>query len=647
MANKPVKIAIIGDASKFNKAMGNVDRGLKGMLKPVAALGAALAGAFVVDKLVGFGVELFNLGSELQLLDTKISTVFGAQENQVREWADGLNESLGISETQVAGLAAGMADLLKPMGFTSDQAAQMSMETVELSGALSMWTGGQYDAAAVSEILSKAMLGERDGLKALGISINQAEVDQRALEIARLDGRDAITAQDQAMATQQLIMEKSTDAQDAYAESQKGLTGQLNTLKAKWADIKETLARALIPIFTKVATLIVDKVVPAVESLWTKSQPYIELLISKFRAFWTFLGPIFTSVIGWFQGFRDSFSNTSEETSGKITALQRIFAGFKEFLGSVFAFIAALIDAAKRFWNAWGDEIMAVVSRIIDYMLTAFQGALQILTGIFEFFTALIQGDWDGMWEAVKKILDGALTILTAALSLFWDFVSTIFTKVKNWITSKWSEAWEGIKTKLSESLSSIKTWMGNLPGELRAKLSTALTALKQKGLDLITGLWDGIKEKFIAVKGWFLTLPTKIRTAAGNMGTVLKSAGKAVLTGFWDGLKEKWNEVKGWLGGIADQIPNLKGPIDKDRKVLIDNGKAVMDGFQKGLGKGWGDVKTQLRGYTADLSGSMPVDAAGAGLGGNTTINVTANTNADPFQIGREVAWTMKTGGR
>jgi hypothetical protein len=66
-----------------------------------------------------------------------------------------------------------MGDLLKPMGFTADQAADMSTEMVGLAGALSAWSGGTIDAAGVADIMTKAMLGETDGLKALGISMGE------------------------------------------------------------------------------------------------------------------------------------------------------------------------------------------------------------------------------------------------------------------------------------------------------------------------------------------------------------------------------------------------------------------------------------------------------------------------------------------
>lgn len=165
---------------------------------------------------------------------------------------------MGLTATQAAGLAANAGDLLKPMGFTADEAANMSTEIIGLAGALSEWSGGQRSVEETAEILSKALLGERDSLKSLGISINQAEVDQRALTIAQQEGRDAITAQDKALATQALILEKSTDAQEAFAAGGNKLTAAQNRLRAAFGELQERLARKLLPLFAKVADVVVD-----------------------------------------------------------------------------------------------------------------------------------------------------------------------------------------------------------------------------------------------------------------------------------------------------------------------------------------------------------------------------------------------------
>lgn len=230
-------------------------------------VGGIIAGAFAGTALIGFGKQLLDTGTQTEILRTKVQTVFGDQANSVKAWADKNNEALGLTDDQLGGLAASFGDLLVPMGFTREAAADMSKKTIELSGALSAWSGGQRTAAEVSQILSNAMLGERDGLKELGISISDAEVKQRLMENGQKDLTGAALQQATALVTQQLIVEKSTDAQKAWADGSMDNTKTQNEMKAKLSEVTESLATGLLPAFSAIASFIVDKVIPGIENL--------------------------------------------------------------------------------------------------------------------------------------------------------------------------------------------------------------------------------------------------------------------------------------------------------------------------------------------------------------------------------------------
>lgn len=260
-----INVAILGDAKGFKRAVGEASTKLGAFGSRVGSISTSVAKGFGVMgaaaggfAIVG-GKHFFNVGEELVSLDQKINTVFSGQSlNQVTGWADDVAARMGLTSTQAQGLAANTGDLLKPMGFTADEAASMSTEIVGLSGALSEWSLGQRSVEETSEILTKALLGERDALGAFGIDIKQAQVDQRAFTIAQLDGRDAINAQDKALATQQLILEQTTDAQAAYAAGGNKLTAAQNRLKAAFGEIQERIARKLLPVFARLADIAVE-----------------------------------------------------------------------------------------------------------------------------------------------------------------------------------------------------------------------------------------------------------------------------------------------------------------------------------------------------------------------------------------------------
>jgi hypothetical protein len=213
---------------------------------------AAIAGVtFAADQIISYGKELFRLGSEMEVLQKKAETVFGEVLPQVTAEAEKNATAMGVTTRQYIDAAAAIGDLLIPMKFTRQEAADISTSLVNLSGALSEWTGGQRSAEEVSKILSKALLGEREQLKELGISIQEADVTARLAEKGLKGLTGEMLQQAKAAVTLELITEKTADAQTAFANNADTLVRKQAELSAQFRDIKETVAQALIPVFNR------------------------------------------------------------------------------------------------------------------------------------------------------------------------------------------------------------------------------------------------------------------------------------------------------------------------------------------------------------------------------------------------------------
>jgi hypothetical protein len=294
--------------AKTSQKMGDDTEKHTGRVSGAVGLAGAAIGAFAVAG----GKHLFDLSKSMESLDVKAKTVFQDQLPSIQAWAEANRKAFGDSTRNVVAMAANLADLLKPMGFSTAQAAEMSKKILDLSGALSRWSGNTKSAKEVSELLADAMLGETDGLKALGISISAAEVDAKALSMglgkttvdmvkvkeatfgvqdaqaklnaerekhgagsgeaaraslalekaqgalkdAMAGGTSEISDQAKALATQQLILEKSTDAQTAWTEGGRAAAEQQNGLSSTMAESAEKLATIVAPAFERMVTLL-------------------------------------------------------------------------------------------------------------------------------------------------------------------------------------------------------------------------------------------------------------------------------------------------------------------------------------------------------------------------------------------------------
>ncbi|WP_113629845.1 phage tail protein [Bacillus amyloliquefaciens] len=80
-------------------------------------------------------------------------------------------------------------------------------------------------------------------------------------------------------------------------------------------------------------------------------------------------------------------------------------------------------------------------------------GALKIIMGIVEAFAALFTGDWKGLWEAVKKIISGALELIWNWVQLFGiGKLLKFFTGLASKLLSPIGKMWGDIKKVFSEA---------------------------------------------------------------------------------------------------------------------------------------------------------------------------------------------------
>jgi len=276
---------IIGDHRKKIRGVESAwDKLSKGAGKFIGLAGIAIT----ADAIVDYGKEIFNLGAEMQALTRKAETVFGTALPLVTQAAQENATAMGLTISQYTDAAAAIGDLLIPMGFQREEAANISTQLVDLSGALSEWSGGQKSAEQVTEALSKALLGEREQLKTLGISIKEADVQARLAEkgLEKLTG--TLLEQAKATATLEIIMEKSVDAQEAYAKNTDLSVRKQAELRAQLTQITEVIATNLVPVFGRlldIANSFLGWVNEYLETPWEdemiKEQNELNVLVSR------------------------------------------------------------------------------------------------------------------------------------------------------------------------------------------------------------------------------------------------------------------------------------------------------------------------------------------------------------------------------
>jgi len=236
------------ELKETEKQMGRVKSGTKrtqSSMMSMKQLLPTLGFASLITVLASASKELFNLSKKMQGDAVRSSVVLGDSYDMVAKKAENMAAKMGLTDREFIANTASAADLLVPLGFNRDIAADMAVKLQSLVGPLDEWTGGQVGATEVSNILTKALLGENEQLKQLGVAIKMDSQEFTSL-VKQYQKRLGVTrGQAQAMAELELITRKSTDAQTAYKGSGNQLLRLQKSISRGWMQMKESAAEYL------------------------------------------------------------------------------------------------------------------------------------------------------------------------------------------------------------------------------------------------------------------------------------------------------------------------------------------------------------------------------------------------------------------
>lgn len=225
-------------------------------LEQLGARFTKLGGALtigVTTPLVLLGRSFVNAASDAEETASKFETVFRSLGDGAERAADRFAESFGQSSTNARRLLGDTGDLLTGFGFTQAAALDLSVSVNELAVDLASFTNFSGGAEGASQALTKALLGETESLKSLGVAIRQTDVDAKVLELTQQGVTFETERQARAYATLQIAQDQSLNAigdyartSDSFANTQRRLANALNELSV-------TFGTVLLPVATRAA----------------------------------------------------------------------------------------------------------------------------------------------------------------------------------------------------------------------------------------------------------------------------------------------------------------------------------------------------------------------------------------------------------
>lgn len=272
-------VRITGDNSDFKKKAGETKKQAEDTGKSVGksfdlmkaktlALGVASTAVFV--KTIGFLKDSTMAAIDAQETFSKFDAVFedmgGAAEAAAQQFMD----SFDLAEVTAKQMLSATGDLLTGMGATKDVALDMSLKVNTLAADLASFTNYSGGAEGASNALTKALLGERESVKALGIVIREEDVQNRLAAAGKDKLTGAAMLQAKAEATLQIAMEQSKNAIGDYARTSESASNTLKRAGEETKSLQVAVGTLLMPSVADLAD-VWGKVAGAIADVITKS----------------------------------------------------------------------------------------------------------------------------------------------------------------------------------------------------------------------------------------------------------------------------------------------------------------------------------------------------------------------------------------
>lgn len=391
--NKKLKL-VTASIAKASKKIGASLTSFGKSLVTKIALPAALAGAGLV-----------KLASDAEETDNKFKEIFAKSAPQLENSLNRLAKTVGRNATGLKDFAADIGGTLSSMGFLDEEAASLSDTMIKLG--LDVASFRNRSDPQVINAFRSALVGEREALKTLGVSILESDVKLEALRLGLVQGKEELTKRAKVLATVSLLQQVFAKDAGDLARTQGSFANVLKRFNANLKTTGEILGVAIIPFATKLLKLLTPLV--------------------------------------------DMFGKLNETTKTTSIAVLAIASG----LGILLVVLGTLTTS----FGALLPAMTAVGTFITGTLFTAIGSLILPLLAIGVAVISVV-GAWDDMVIAAKIISNSIIGVFKKFVQIVLDFFGVDLAKAPGLFSKIFNQVISGSKTFVSSTISA----MVNLP---------------------------------------------------------------------------------------------------------------------------------------------------------------------------------------
>lgn len=558
------KIDFKGMSTQFNQLGGKINgalvKGVKAGAKFLAVGGAATmaaAGATLVKSM--------NFAGELEQNMGGSEAVFGKFAKKMQDTGIEAYSKMGLSQSDFLASANKMGSLYQGVGFTVQESANMSAETMQRAADVASIMG--IDIGSAMEAVNGMAKGNFEMMDNLGVAMNDTAIGNYALSKGIEKSTAKMTTQEKVGLANQMFLEKTAKYAGNYAKENDTLSGSLQTAKsalgnfvAGAGDIDAVIESGMN--FAGIAAKSAGELAP---KLFAGISKAVATLIPKIPGIVGDLANGMADVIG--EMFGEKAQSVFEGIVDTIsTALDGLKAAFDFIVKykDIFTPIAVGIGAIVGFLSAWNaiTKVATALQAAFNVVLNAnplgiiVMAIIGVVTALTYFFTQT---------ETGKKIWETFVSFIKTAWQSIKDKATEIFTAVADFISNIWNtivETVSGLVQGMADFLSGIWETIKNVAQTVWNVIFAVVGGIITSYINIWKGIFEGFKiylgliwETIKAVAGavWGVIGDTVMKIVNGFVNFVL-----TIFNGWKNTITTIFNTIRSIISTVWNAIRNV-----------------------------------------------------------------------------------------
>lgn len=516
-------------------SVGNLDSSMGNLEGTIKKVGAAIAAAFTINKIIDFGKSVIDAGSKVEDATTGLTTLLGdsAKAAQVVH-----NTMQDATKTPFAfeGLLSANQQIIAS-GVNAEKARE---DVLNLANAVAASGKGNEEfermAANLAQIstVGQATAMDIKQFGMAGINVYKVLADYTKQPISKVKemsiSYDMLTA----------ALKKAHDEGGIYYN---GLENMQKNTSVQISNLGDTIFSTMVDIYEKMKPLI-NFVLAGISQMLQGISDFVnnmdlsgiaEKMITVFQNIYNYLKPVFDALGRFFEGLFNIIGSVVERISDMTTETNGAAAGIRDAIVAIIDMFTRLLEPIGNFFSTMFDGIDRVWASLSQF---SEQGGtlLDWIGDALIWCINLLSGFFDTMFTFIANVIDVAHTIYVVLekLGIIWALKQAFINvwNVLSWIGNKLLWVYENVIKPVTDKIAQAYHYVKDLLGIKEVAITTTEKKAKEKEEKKMPEWLEDLK-KMGDMKFTPASLPDigSMRTSGGGKSDAAKVTGSKSTT--------------------------------------------------------------------------------------------------------------------